>query len=192
LETPGSGFDFEDVFFAAEFGIGELEFDTLAFEVNSLGLVLFALEASDIGGELAEQSPVGVGVEVFGGESADGGGGVTKGEPAGEFVGEGAVKGFVAEGILVLEVTGESEGVEAGEPVAVAAAFPLGEVGRGDGLGGEVGGEDGLDLGEGVEPVEEGGAGLVVEEAAVKLVSDGEGETGDFARARDCIQFHTQ
>jgi hypothetical protein len=31
----------------------------------------------------------------------------------------------------------------------------MGEVSWGDGLGGEVGGEEGLDLGEGVEPGEE-------------------------------------
>jgi len=133
---------------------------------------------------------VGVGVEVFGGEGADGGRGVTQGEPAGELVGERTGEGFVAEGVWVLEFTGEGEGVEAGEPVAVPAGFPMGEVGWGDGLGGEVGGEDGLDLGERVEPVEEGGAGLVVEEAAVELVADGKGEPGDLAGPSNCIQIH--
>jgi len=133
---------------------------------------------------------VGVGVEVFGGEGADGGGGVTKREPTGEFVGERSGEGIVAEGVWVLEFTGEGKGVEAGEPVAVPAGFPMGEVGWGDGLGGEVGGEDGLDLGERVEPVEEGGAGFVVEDAAVELVADGKGEPGDFAGASNCIQIH--
>jgi hypothetical protein len=117
-----------EFFFALELGIVEPELDELALEFNSLGLVLFALEAGNVGAGLAE---------------------------AAEFVGEGAVEGFMAEGFFVFQVTGEGEGVEAGEPVAVAAVFPLGEVGRGDGLGGELGGEGGLDLGQGIEPVEE-------------------------------------
>jgi hypothetical protein len=191
FEAAGGGFGLEEFFFAAQFGLGKPEFDALSLEVNALGLVLFALEASDIGGGLAEEPPLGGGVEVLGGEGADGGGSVAQGEPAGELVGEGTGEGFVAEGEGVLEVTGEGKGVEAGEPVAVAAGFPMGEVGRGDGLGVEVGGQDGLDLGEGVEPVEEGGAGLVVEEAAVELVTDGEREPGDLAGASNSIQIHS-
>jgi hypothetical protein len=155
LEGAAYGLGIAEFFFTLELGIVELELNELALEVNSLGLMLFALEAGNVGAGLAETAPVGVGVGVIGGEEAEGGGGVVKGEPAGEFVGEGAVEGFMAEGFFVFQVTGEGEGVEAGEPVAVAAVFPLGEVGRGDGLGGELGGEGGLDLGQGIEPVEE-------------------------------------
>jgi hypothetical protein len=50
LEAAGGGFGLEEVFVAAEFGIGELEFDALPFEVNSLGLGLFALGAGDLAG----------------------------------------------------------------------------------------------------------------------------------------------
>ena len=72
----------EEVFFAAGSSIGEVELDVLSFEVSALGTVIFALEAGDIGGELAQELRLGVEVEVFGGEGADGGGGVTQGEPA--------------------------------------------------------------------------------------------------------------
>jgi hypothetical protein len=43
--------------------------------------------------------------------------------------------------------------------------------------------EESLDLGQGVEPGEEGVAGLVVAEAAVELFAEGEGEAGDFTGA---------
>jgi hypothetical protein len=181
LEIEGTQFGFVDVFFALPFGIGELDLKALAFEADALGVMGLALEGGDIRAELAEAALAGV--RAFGGEGLDGDGGVVKGEPAGEFVGEEAGQGVVAEGFFVVEVAGQGEGVAAGEPVGVAAVFPLGEVGGGDGLGGEVGGEDGVDLPEGVEPIEEGWARLVVEEAAVEMVADGEGEAGDFSGA---------
>ncbi len=106
-----------------------------------------------------------------------------EGQPTGEFVGEAFGEGWVAQGLFVVEVADEGEGVLVDKPVAVAADLPVVEVGRGDGGGVEIGGQDGLDFGEGVEPVEEGGAGFVVEEALVELVADGGGETGDFAGA---------
>jgi len=183
LEIEGAQLGFVDFIFALPFGVGELNLDALAFEGDALGFMGLALERGDVGAELAEAALAGVGVGVFGVEGTDGDGGVVEGEPAGEFVGEGAGQGVVAEGFFVVEVMCQGEGIAAGEPVAVAAVFPLGEVGRGDGLGGELGGEDGLDLGEGVEPLEEGWAWLVVEEAAVELVADGEGEAGDFSGA---------
>ncbi len=43
--------------------------------------------------------------------------------------------------------------------------------------------EEGLDLGQGVEPGEEGVGRLVFAEAAVELFAEGEGETGDFTGA---------
>jgi len=186
MEVEGAQFGFVNVLFALPFGVGELDLKALAFEGDALGVVGFPLEGGDIGAELAEAALAGVRVvvRVFGGEGLDGDGGVVKGEPAGELVGEGAGQGVVAEGFFVVEVAGQGEGIAAGEPVGVAAVFPLGEVGWGDGLGGEVGDEDGEDLGEGVEPLEEGRAWLVVEEAAVELVADGDGEAGDFSGAR--------
>ena len=154
LGIEGAGFGLVEVFFALPLGVGDLNLNPLAFEGDALGFVGLTLEAGDVGAEVAEAALAGFGVGVFGVEGADGDGGVVEGEPAGEFVGEGAGQRVVAEGFLVLEVMREGEGVVAGEPVAVAAIFPLGKVGRGEGS--ELGGEDGLDLGEGVEPARGG------------------------------------
>ena len=83
------------------------------------------------------------------------------------------------------ETFGQFEGVLVEEPVLVAAGvFPVGEVLLGDGGGVEVMFEDVLDLGESIEPVEKFGAELAVGETGVELITDGLGETGDFAGTR--------
>ena len=56
----------------------------------------------------------------------------------------------------------------------------MGEVGFVDGLGGE----DGLDIRQLVEPGEEVPGQFAVLEALVELLTDGQGEPGDFAVAR--------
>jgi hypothetical protein len=114
-------FGLVEVFVALPFGVGELNLNPLAFEGDALGLVGLTLEAGDVGAEVAEAALAGFGVGVFGVEGADGDGGVVKGEPAGEFVGEGAGQRDVAEGFFVFEVVCQGEGVVAGEPVAVGA-----------------------------------------------------------------------
>jgi hypothetical protein len=48
----------------------------------------------------------------------------------------------------------------------------------------------GYRVGTRFEPVGEGEAGLVVEDAAVELVADGKGEPGDLAGPSNCIQIH--
>jgi hypothetical protein len=53
----------------------------------------------------------------------------------------------------------------------------------GEGLASEVSGEDGLDLGEGIEPFEDGAAGHAILKAAVQLVAESVGKAGDFAFA---------
>jgi hypothetical protein len=52
---------------------------------------------------------------------------------------------------------------------------------RGDRLAGELGGEDSFHRGKVVEPGEDGGGRLAIEEALVELVADVAGEAGDFA-----------
>ena len=106
-----------------------------------------------------------------------------EGEPMDELAGAGFGEGLVAEGVFILEAGEEGEGVLAEEPVAVATEAPLGEVCGGDGAAVEVGGEEGLDFGEGIEPVEEGWGQFAVVEAVVELFADGVGEAGDFAGA---------
>src|SRR5216683_7009043 len=88
-----------------------------------------------------------------------------------------------SDGLMVFEVAGEVEGVLADEPVAVAALFPFGKIGRVDGLTVEFGGQNGADFQQGVEPFEEGLAFFAVAKAAVELVAEVVGEAGDFTGA---------
>ena len=69
------------------------------------------------------------------------------------------------------------------DPVLVAALHPLGEVGLFDGLTVEVGLEDGLDFGEGVEPVHQYLADFAVAEAVVEFFAELVGEAGNFSGA---------
>ncbi len=75
----------------------------------------------------------------------------------------------------------EEEGFLFFEPALEAGGAPVGKVAMGDGLAGELVGEDFLDGGEFVEPGEDEGAGLAVIEAAVELLADGVGKAGNFA-----------
>ncbi len=147
--------------------------------------MVVAAEAVEAGGEVEEAVEVGgfgggVGGEVL--ESAAQGDGERGGEEGG---GGGGVARVILEGGGLLAEVGEpGAGLLELEPVGEAAAAPFGEVLFSDGAAVEVGGEDGLDLGEGIEPGEEGGGGLAVVEAGIELVADGGGEAGDFAGAR--------
>ena len=60
--------------------------------------------------------------------------------------------------------------------VEITALLPVAEVGFVDGLGGEMGGEDGLDFREPVEPGEEVPGQFAVLEAQVELLTDGQRE----------------
>ena len=67
--------------------------------------------------------------------------------------------------------------------VEITALLPVAEVGFVDGLGGEMGGEDGLDFRQLVEPGEEVLGPLAILEALVELLTDGRlGEAGRFCR----------
>ncbi len=157
------------------FGVNAVEFEAVALQGQALDLVVRAAELGEVGAELAQVMPAGDWIQVFGGEELGCSGGVLEGEPAGEFFGEVFGEGWVAQGVFVVEVADEGEGVLVDEPVAVTADFPMVEVGGRDGGGVELGGEEGLDFGEGVEPGEDGRAAFVVEEALVELVADGGG-----------------
>jgi len=62
----------------------------------------------------------------------------------------------------------------------IAVGAPVGEVLGSDGFGGELSGEDFLDGREGVEPGQDFGAVLAVEEPMVELLAEVEGKSGDF------------
>ncbi len=83
---------------------------------------------------------------------------------------------------------GESVGRAGGgggqdEPLLKAAEFPFGKVLLINGPATEKPGHDGMDFGQGIEPLEEPGIRLLIEEALVELFADGLGEAGDFAVA---------
>ena len=99
----------------------------------------------------------------------------------GELVGEGAEVGEVFG--MFGQFADLLEDFLAGEPVEEAAVIPFGEVLGADGDAFEVLGEDGLDFGEGVKPLQEGHAGFAVVKALVELFAEGVGETGDFTGA---------
>jgi len=70
--------------------------------------------------------------------------------------------------------------------------MPFVEVLLTDGLTGEVAGQDGLNVGGGIEPIEEGGAFLVRGETLVEFIAQGAREAGDFTVAsHNCFErFH--
>jgi len=72
-----------------------------------------------------------------------------------------------------------------GDPMPEATEAPLGAVLLVDGTAGKPACENGLNLGLFVEPLEDWGGALTIEQAMVDLVANGLGETGDFADTGD-------
>ncbi len=81
------------------------------------------------------------------------------------------------------EVFGRFAHFLAGEPFAVAALIPVGEVLRGDKITAVVFFDKGDNLGEFIEPGEDYMGGFAVAEALVEFFAKGFGESGDFAGA---------
>jgi len=143
------------------------------------------LEAGDVAVEAVEEVEAGeeVGVEgAFEGHFAQEDG-VAGGDGVGEAIGEVAVGEAGEFGGVGGEFAGVFEEFLGGEPVEEAAVVPFREVLGADGDAVEMFGEEGLDFGEGVEPLDEIHAGFAIVEALVELVAELVGETGDFAGA---------
>ena len=109
--------------------------------------------------------------------------GIAGGDGVGKAVGEVAVGEAGELGGVGGEFAGGFEKILGGEPVEEAAIVPFGEVLGANRDAGEMLGEEGLDFGEGVEPLNEFHAGFAVVEALVELVAELVRETGDFAGA---------
>src|SRR5260370_32667987 len=75
-----------------------------------------------------------------------------------------------------------------GLPVAIAAVFPSGQVLLYDGTAAEFVLEDLVDLGQGIEPFDQGRSIFAIPKAAVKLVTKFMGQTGDFSGATHIIR----
>jgi hypothetical protein len=68
-------------------------------------------------------------------------------------------------------------------PFDEAVVAPFVKILFADGLAGEVTGQEVLDVGGGIKPIEEGVAILVMGEAAVEFIAQGAREAGDFTVA---------
>jgi hypothetical protein len=169
--------EFGFVLFAG-FGLEHAEAPLFEFEAASAEVA--AAEGDDVSGEMAEAAEVGFGVIVFDRGEGMGGGSEADGEPLDEFIGEVMAGRLRREGVGGVE-GGEGESVLAHLPVAEAMLGPFVEVLFRDGFGTELRAEEGLDLGEGIEPGAEVVLGFAFVEAAVELVADGLGEASDFA-----------
>jgi len=161
--------------FLADFPFGELEAD----------VVLVGLDEGGDGGGNFEGVARGAfvwgnGFEKFQDLAGGDGGSATGKTPAGgvhEVGGVFAEFGEAGNGLLFFL------------PAAKTGDAPVGEVLFDDGSAGELGSENFLDAGKGVEPGKDFGGGLAVFEAAVEFFADEFGETGDFAD-RGVLVFH--
>ena len=104
-------------------------------------------------------------------------------DPGGKLVGPGRGVGGLTDVHFGEQLSGLALGFAEAPPFGVAATPPLGEALFVDGATAEVGGQDGLDGGVGVEPFENGGAGLALFEAMVDGFAEALGKPGDFAVA---------
>jgi len=103
-------------------------------------------------------------------------GGQNDGHGGGEAVGDGGLFGFLEEIGGGIHLAAEPETVfSMAQPGLETALAPFGEVLVADGAIAKMFREDGVDLGEAIEPGEDNGAGFAVVEALVKFVADGAG-----------------
>src|SRR6266404_3270771 len=86
-------------------------------------------------------------------------------------------------GILVIDVLHELERELLLLPFAEAALLPFGEVYGIDGIAFKVGLQNGLNLGQSIEPLDEGLGLLAVLKALVDLFANGVGQMSDFSVA---------
>ncbi len=169
-----SGTGFEDS--------GLIEQQTPLVQAEAAGGEVVASEVDDVVAKQAEAAEFGLRVVSITGDGV-GGGGVTKGHPMGQFFGERRGEEALHFRVASGGALGEFQSGLVRLPVAEAAEFPFREVLLGYGASGELGREDGLDFGEGIEPREKVFEFLAVMEAAVELLTDEVGEAGDFAGA---------
>ncbi len=101
----------------------------------------------------------------------------------GEGIEEGAAGGGGEMGGFGGEVLGGFAHFLAGEPFAVAAEVPVGEVLRRDKITAVMFFDEGDDFGEFIEPGQDEVGGFAVAEALVEFFADCFGQTGDFAGA---------
>lgn len=149
-----------------------------ALEVEALGELITAPQGDDVAAEGAQLLPAGRRIGLV--SELDGGKGVMGGDEEGQVVGDGALAGLGKLAGFGHETAGFGEGGLLEEPVGVVAFFPLGEVGRGEGMACKLGGEQMLDFGHGVERRDDLAGGLAVAQTGVDILADMMGKAGDF------------
>ncbi len=108
-------------------------------------------------------------------------GGVTNGQEGDQMPDQMAAGGGVEFGGLGGRFPGVFEEFLAGLGFGETAVAPFIEILFGDGLTGKVAGEDGLDVGGGIEPIEEGAAVLIGGETTVEFSTEGKRQAGNFS-----------
>ena len=115
-------------------------------------------------------------------------GGVTDGEEGDQVPDQIAASGGVGFGGRGGQFTGLLEEFLTGLGFDEAAVAPFIEVLFGDGFAAKVAGQDGLDLGRGIEPSEDGGGVFVRGETLVEFRAESERQAGDFTLAwHNCL-----
>ncbi len=164
-------------------GGGLLGGPALAVKPEALFGDIAPAQAGELAGEGEEglgRGGIGRGGAIKPVEAAAQRGGEDGGEEGG---GRSTARGLGEGGGLLRKVAQpEAELLEA-EPVGMAALAPGAQVLGGEGGAAKMGGKDGLDGGEAVEPLEEGAGGLAVVETGVELLAEFVGEAGDFTVA---------
>jgi hypothetical protein len=183
IEDAGELDPAEEIVGGVLVGFVAVALDADSVEFEACGFVVAAAKLDDVVAEDAEGAEfagelLGI-VAVPCGEL----GGVAPDEDGGEVIGEGAIGGGGEFGGVRGKLGGAVDGVLMGEPLWVAALFPLIEVLLCDGMAVVIAVKDGADFGEGVEPLDETTAFFAVTETAIELGADFAREAGDFTGA---------
>jgi hypothetical protein len=154
------------------------ELELLSVKTETGGRKLDLADSHEALDEALKPNGVGVGADfAHGVEETD------RSEGGRAFGNAGAIGDSESAG-LAGEVTDLLEMVTVVEPVLIATLAPLKEAAHADGAAVEPFREDGTDLGESIEPSDDGLGGAAIGEALVDLLAEFFGELSDFTVAR--------
>lgn len=179
----GAAGPFPEFLFFGLSGGGEVEGQALLFEGEAASAEFAAAEGQEEHGEMAEMAQGFIGAGI-GGRKSPGCGSEAEENPTGEFFRHVGRENLLEFGIAVIEGGGKSDGFLTVEPVTEAVVPVVGEVLLVDGSAVELGFEEGLGFGQGIEPREEGIGGFGILEALIDLLLDGSRQGGDFSEHR--------
>jgi hypothetical protein len=149
----GAGGPFPEKLFEVGVGVFFHEGEAFLFEEDAFGMEAAAAESDDGFAEFIKLAESGFRVGIGGGEGM-GESGEADGDPIGEALGHGGGQGIGERGVFGV-FGSEFESGAADLPVPEAALFPVREVDSVDGPVLKLGGHEGLDLRQGVEPFQQ-------------------------------------